>query len=228
VRLELNHLLADIQDIRGRINGAYFADLFLFMNLMEQGSRQVTAREIAERHEEKLILLGPVTERFNDEALKPKIDITFDRIVEAGLLRGRLAPPRELQGVDINIQFVSMLAQAQRAVGLASVDRYLGTILAVGSVQAMSGVPSIGDKVDGDQIADKVSDMLGIDPDFVVADDRVAVVRKQRADAQRAAAAAAAVPQAAKAAKDASQADTEGKNLLTDVMDRFSGYAGQA
>ena len=231
VNLNLDHLGADIRDVRERINGTFFADLFLFMNYMDSaaGQRQITAREIAERHEEKLIMLGPVTERQHNELLSPKIDITFDRIVEAGLLRGRLAPPKELQdGVDINIEFVSMLAQAQRAVGLAAVDRYLGTIIAIGNTQALSGQPTIADKVNGDQIADKVADMLGIDPDFVVADDKVAIIRKQRAQAMQAAQVQAALPEMARAAKDASQADTENSNLLTNVMGRFSGYGANA
>lgn len=230
VNIDLSHLLEDIQDVRGRVNTTFFADLFLFMsNMRNPGRSPPTAREIAEIHEEKLIMLGPVTERQDNELLSPKIDITFDRIVEAGLLRGRLAPPEELQNAEINIRFVSMLAQAQRAVGLASVDRYLGTIIGLANVQAAGGgIPNIQDKVNGDQIADKVADMLGIDPDFVVSDDQVAIVRKQRADAQRAAQTAAMVPAAAAAAKDASQADTEGKNLLTDVIGRVSGYGGRA
>lgn len=226
VNLKLDHLLEDIRDVRQRIRSTFFADLFLFLSELDRGSRQITAREVAEIHEEKLLMLGPVTERQHNELLSPKIDITFDYIVEAGLLRGRLAPPPELrEGAELNIEFVSMLAQAQRAVGLASVDRFLGTVIAVGQTQALAGqIPTVGDKVNGDQIIDKVADMLGVDPDFVVADDKVAIVRKQNQQAQAAQQAAAMVPEAARAAKDASQANTEGKNLLTDVMSRFSGY----
>ena len=43
--------------------------------------RQITAREIEERHEEKLLMLGPVLERLNDELLRPLIDRTFNIMV---------------------------------------------------------------------------------------------------------------------------------------------------
>lgn len=58
VRLDLNHLLADIQDVRQRIRGAFYADLFLM--LANQQDARMTATEVAERHEEKLLMLGPV------------------------------------------------------------------------------------------------------------------------------------------------------------------------
>src|SRR5581483_3407204 len=196
--LDLQHLLLDIQDVRQRINQAFYADLFLMIS-NDQRRMPVTAREIAERHEEKLLMLGPVLERLHDEMLAPLIDITFARIIRAGLLP---QPPREMQGQDLKIEFVSTLAQAQKAVGLASFDRLLGTMALV--TQASQRV-DIWDKVDLDEIVEKYSDMLAIDPAVLVADEKVAFVRAQRAQAQQAAQAAETAPAMAKAAKDASQ-----------------------
>jgi hypothetical protein len=214
VKLELNALLADIQDVRERINSAMFVDLFMMISNDERSD--ITAREIAERHEEKLLMLGPVLERLHDELLSPMIDITFDQIVAAGALP---PPPKELQGHDLNIEFVSTLAQAQRAVGITSVDRLIGM---VGSVAQMK--PEVLDKIDADQMVDRYADMLGVDPSIIVADEKVAIVRQQRAKQQAQMQAAAMVPTAAGAAKDMSQTNTDGKNALTDVMSMFSGY----
>jgi hypothetical protein len=214
VNLDLSHLLADIQDVRTRINQTFYADLFL-MIANDQRSN-ITAREIAERHEEKLLMLGPVLERLHDEMLSPLIDITFDKIVKAGILP---TPPQELQGMDVSVEFVSMLAQAQRAVGTGAVDRLLGT---VGSIAQFK--PEVLDKIDGDQIVDAYADMLGVDPSLIVADDKVAMIRDQRAQQQAAMQRAAAMPQMAQATKTLSEADTEGKNALTDVVSMFSGY----
>lgn len=217
VRLDLSHLLIDIQDVRQRIREAFYSDLFLLI-ATDKRNQRATAAEIAETHEEKLIMLGPVLERLHNELLKPKIDLTFISMLRAGIVP---PPPQELHNTDLNVEFVSMLAQAQRAVGLSSVDRLVGT---VGQIAAAKGDPALWDKIDTDQVVDAYSDMLGVDPTLIVADDKVALVRQQRAQAQQAAQQAAAIEQAAGAAKDLAAADTSGQNALTDVTRAFSGY----
>ena len=211
VRLDLSHLLADIQDVRSRINGAFYADMFLM--LANQTDSRMTATEVAERHEEKPLMLGPVLERLHNEMLQPMIDMTFERIVAAGLLP---PPPPELQGQDLNVEFVSMLAQAQRAVGTNSVDRFVMTLGQVASIK-----PEVLDKLDADVWADQYSDMLGISPELVVPSDKVALIRKARAQAQQQQAQAEAAPAAAQAAKNASDINPQ---QLQDVISMFSGY----
>ncbi len=211
VRLDLNHLLADIQDVRERIKGAFYADLFLM--LANQTDARMTATEVAERHEEKLLMLGPVLERLHNEMLDPMVEITFERMLAAGIVP---PPPPDLQGQNLNVEFVSMLAQAQQAVGTNSVDRFVGTLGQVAQVK-----PEVLDKLDADHWADAYSDMLGVDPELVVPNDKVALIRKARAQAQAQAQQAAAAPQAAQTAKNVSQIDPSG---LRDVIDMFSGY----
>jgi hypothetical protein len=163
-------------------------------------------------------MLGPVLERLHNELLSPKIDMTFQMMVDAGILP---PPPPELEGADLNVEFVSTLAQAQKMVGIGSLDRYLVT---VGNLAAGSGDASVWDKVNKDEAVDRYADMLGIDPSVTVGDDQVQEIRQQRAQAQAMQQRAAAIPAAAAAAKDLAQADTSGQNALTDVMSQFSGY----
>lgn len=222
VRMDLSHLLADIQDVRTRINQTGYADLFLMLANTPVTGRQITAREIAERREEKLLMLGPVLERLHDELLSPTIDITFAKIVSAGLLRGELEPPPEMHGVELKVEFVSTLAQAQKAVGLGSLDRLLGTItlIAQGSQD-----PGVWDKVDKDEVIDQYADMLALDPSIIVADDKIQFIRKSRADAAKAQAmAAAAQPmnQMAGAVKQMGEADGQ---TAQDNMQRLMGYS---
>jgi hypothetical protein len=145
--------------------------------------------------------------------------MTFSKIVEAGLLTGPLAPPPEMQGVELNIEFVSTLAQAQRAVGLGSFDRLIGTIALMAPVK-----PEILDKLDTDQMVDLYADMLAVDPSVIVADENVAIIRDQRAKQQAAAQMAAAAKPAADMAgamKTMSETDPE---ALRNVMRPFTGY----
>lgn len=220
VRIDLGAELEDIRDIRGRINSTFYVDLFLM--LQNDTRSNITAREIAERHEEKLLMLGPTLERLHNELLKPKIDITFDRVLEAGLVP---PPPKELNGMELNVEFVSVLAQAQRAVGIAGVDRLLQTVGTIATFQANSGQPPVAmDKLDTDKVIDSYADMLGVDPSIIVGNDRVAIVREQRAQAQAQAQQQAQAAQMAATARDLSQADTSGQNALTDVMSNLTGY----
>ena len=217
VDLNLRDLLGDIQDVRSRINDAFYVPLFLMLANDERA--QITAREIAERHEEKLLMLGPVLERLHNELLGPLIDITFDRMIEAGIVPP--APP-ELHGIELKVEFVSMLAQAQKAVGITSVDRLLGTVGGFAQVR-----PDMLDKLDVDEIVDKYADMLGIDPTMILSDDKVAEIRKERAKQQQAMMQAQTAPAAAQTAKTLSETNTTDKNALTDAVGMFSGYGPQ-
>ena len=212
VRLDLSHLLADIQDSRQLIRGTYYADLFLML-ANDGGSGRMTATEVAERHEEKLLMLGPVLERLQNELLDPLISITFQEMIDKRMIG---PPPPELAKQPLVVQYVSMLAQAQQAVGVNSIDRFTGQLGVMSQVK-----PQVLDKFDVDHWADTYADILGVDPELVVSDKDVAIVRANRAKAQAAAQQAAQVPAMAAAAKNASGVDPQG---LHDVISNFSGY----
>jgi len=214
VQLDLSHLLVDIQDVRERIRGAFSADLFLM--LANSTNPQMTATEVAERHEEKLLMLGPVLERLHSEMLDPLIEGTFEHMLAAGIVP---PPPPELQGMDLNVEFVSMLAQAQRAIATNSVDRFVGNLGQVATFK-----PDVLDKFDGDVWVDKYSDMLGVDPELIVANDKVALVRNARAKQQAQAARVAQAEQAASAAQKLGTVATPSGNAASDVIQNFSGY----
>lgn len=214
VNLNLSYLNADIADVRERINACFFVDLFLM--LQGQDRTQMTATEVAERYEEKLLMLGPTLERLHDEALNPLVERAFARMLTLGLLP---PPPEEMQNQQLNVEFISMLAQAQRAVGVNSTDRYLMTL---GTMAQMK--PDVMDKLDADSAADIIADQLGVDPRMIVANEKVALIRQQRAQAQQAAAQAEMMQQAAGAAKDLGSINTAQPNGLTDLMNLTSGY----
>jgi hypothetical protein len=215
VNLNLNHLLQDIQDVRERIRSAFHADLFLM--LANAVDTRMTATEVAMRSEEKLVQLGPVLERVHNEMLDPMIETTFLRMLESGAVP---PPPPELQGMEINVEFVSMLAQAQKAIGTNSVDRLVSNLGVVAQMK-----PDVLDKFDADEWVDAYSDMLGVDPNLIVASENVALLREQRNAALAAKEQAAMAQQQAATVRDLSQSPTGGQpNALTDVMNMFSGY----
>lgn len=81
-------MLADIQDTRQTINSAYFVDLF--MMLQNINTRSMPVEAVIEMKEEKLLMLGPVLERLNDEALNPLIDRVFSIMARKTCCQNRL------------------------------------------------------------------------------------------------------------------------------------------
>jgi hypothetical protein len=202
-----------------RIRKALHEDLWRMLTDLSADNRPagMTATEVVERHEEKLILLGPVVDRFHNEVLSPLIKRTVSVLAERRMLP---PPPDELvqalmRGEDVRIEYISTLAQAQRILGIGSLERF-GSI--VRQIAETDPTGAVMDKVDRDEVIDQAADMLGIPPNIVRADDAVAEMRISRA---RNAAAqqqmqwtTAAAQQAAALAKTPMSGDTALSRLL--------------
>lgn len=195
VNLNLTHLLQDIEDVRMRINASFYADLFLMISGADKAN--MTATEVAERHEEKMLMLGPVLERLQNELIDPLISITFSAMQEAGILP---PPPEELQGMEVNVVLMSILAQAQRAIGINSLDRFVGSISSIAQIK-----PEVLDNLDADKWAEVYADALGVDPRIIANPEIVQAIRAQREQQ------AAAQEQAELASKGADVAETLAK-----------------
>lgn len=216
-RLEMQPMLLDIGEHQRRINAAFYSDMFLM--LANAGTQtRMTATEVAERHEEKLLMLGPVLERLHNELLRPLIDNTFAQMASVGMLP---PVPQEVAGLDLQPEFISMLAQAQRAIGTNAVDRFLGHVAGVAQYK-----PEVLDKVDTDYLVDAYGDMLGVDPHAIIATEDVAEVRRARNEAMAAKEQAAMAAQQAQTARNLGSVQTGpgANNVAADLMSQFSGY----
>ena len=214
VTINLQALLQDIQDVRERINKAFYVDLFMMISQDNAATTHMTATEVSERHEEKMLMLGPVLERLQDELLEPLIDVTFQHMVEANILP---PPPPEMHGQQLSVELVSMLAQAQRAITTNGIDRFTQGMMALAQVK-----PEVLDKFDADRWADEYSDAMGVNPDMIVPEDKVTQIRAQRQKAQQAAQQQAAMNQASQTAKNLGQTPTTGGNAASDMLGMFS------
>jgi len=216
VNLNLQHLLEDIRDVRERIRTVFSADLFLMM--ANTNKNNMTATEVAERHEEKMLMLGPVVERVQTEKLEPLVENTFIALANQGKLP---PPPQEMQGRELKVVFISILAQAQRAVATNSVDKFVANL---GSIAAVK--PDLLDRLDHDKWADVYSDMLGVDPTIVVPLEKAAIIRENRAKAIQQQQQAAQLEQLAGAAQKAGSVQTQSgsSNVVADLMRQYQGY----
>src|SRR5690606_37605708 len=131
---------------------------------------------------------------------------------------GRIpSPPKELVGQYIDIEYVSIMAQAQKQVITGSIERYAGFLGQVAAVR-----PDVLDVADWDQMASVYADALGVPPDIVLSDDQIAEVRQQRADMQRQQTELEQAKLAADAANKLSGVQTPGGgNLMSDIASEF-------
>ncbi len=216
VNLDLGHLKLNMDDVRHRIGEAFYTDLFLMLSNIDHTG--MTATEVAERHEEKLLMLGPVIERLDNEGLNPLVDNAFDLLAEAGALP---APPPEMQGQNLQVVYTSVLAQAQRAVATNGIDRFIGNLGQIATFK-----PDVLDKFNSDEWADRYSNMLGVDPSLIVAGPQVAIIREARAKAQAQAAQQEQMNMASQTAKNLGQTPTTGGNAASNVLDLFAQGVG--
>ena len=211
VNIQLGELRADIEDIRNQINQAFFADLFLMISQLDDVR---SATEIIERKQEKLLMLGPVLERLHDELLDPAIDRIFNIMLANGLLP---EPPAELRGQELDIDYISTLAQAQKAAETGSIERIAGF---VGNLAGAK--PEVLDKIDFDAAVDEYGDALGISPRIVLASDQVGKARAARAQAMQQQQMMAATQQAVQSTKTLSEAKlNSGGSALDQVVGRL-------
>lgn len=208
---------AEKREFEQRVKQSFFADLWL---MLSQGAPQMTAREVAERHEEKMLQLGPVLERLQDELLEPLIN----RVVGVLARNGDLPPmPEELQGMDLKVEYISILADAQKLLGTTAVERLASF---VGNLSAAN--QEVLDKLDMDQMVDEYGEMLGVPPALVRSDEAVEQIRKGRAEAAQQQMAMAQAAQTAQSAKVLSETDVEGPNALTKMLKGMGGVAATA
>jgi hypothetical protein len=204
----IQEILLDIQDTRQSISRYYFEDLFLM--LMQTDRRQITATEIAERKEEKLLVLGPVLEQLNQDLLDPLIDNTFYYMMKQGQLP---EAPEELQGQSLKVEYVSVMAQAQKLIGIGTQERFLG-----GIINMAQAFPSVIYKIDAFQMVDDLGDTLGVNPKAIRTNEEAAASQQQAMEAAQAQQQAETINQAAQAGKALGETPMDTDSALSRLL----------
>lgn len=203
-RPDLVALDRKINVIEDRISRSFYEDLFLM--LANSDRKQITAREISERHEEKLLMLGPVLEQLHTELLDPLIDRTFDLMLQAGILP---EPPLEIQGLNLKTEYISVLAQAQRLASIGSIDT-----LANFTGQLAGVWPEARHKFDALEAIDEYAGALGVSPRVVRGDDEIEQILATEREQQLAAAQQQQLESSLDQASKASNIDADNINDL--------------
>lgn len=211
VNPDFQKIAFEIDRVEQRIRRFFFNDLFM---AVLQEDKKMTATEVAKRHEEKLVVLGPVIERLQSEVLDNIIDRTFEIMMRQDMIP---PPPPEIAGMPLKVEYIGLLSQAQKMVGTTAIESVANFAVALAPV-----VPAILDKFDVDEAMDQYGDMLGVAPNVIRSDDEVDKLRASRAQeeqAQKMAERAQSVNQMASAAQTASETVAPGGgNMLEQLM----------
>ncbi|MCK9326775.1 MAG: portal protein, partial [Bacteroidales bacterium] len=161
-----------INRTENNIKAAFFTDLFLMLTQ----NVNMTATEVIERTQEKMLMLGPVLGRLQSELLSPKLKRTFSILFR----RKKLPPlPEKLKGQEYDIVYISPLAKAQRAVQAKDMTTFMSLV-----VQMAGMVPDVLDNVDTDEMVQRLSKIYSVDPEVIRDDETRDIIRNQRAKMQ--------------------------------------------
>lgn len=195
VAADLKSVEYSIEQTRQRISEQFFADMFLMISNVDAG--KMTATEVAERSQEKMMMLGPVLERLKNELLDPLIERTFNICSRAGILP---PPPDEIQGRDIQVSYISMIAQAQKATALNSIRQGAQFAAELAQIQAAAGAEVL-DNVDFDGALREGLAAIGATPKMIRPEEEVQTSRQARAQQAQEMAQQAQIAQAVQSAK---------------------------
>ena len=196
VQLDYSGVMNEQNAARERIRQTFYTDLFLMLDNFDKG--RMTATEVAERKAEKMLMLGSILERQNVELLKPIIEIAVARILKMKNRYPELIEKHEgfaKSGYDI--EFVSILSQAQKAAGSANLERATQYLLGV-----VSANPDSADLIDVDKLITHYCDMNSVPADVIRDLQEVKKIRAARAEAQAQAQQMAMLQQAGAGVKD--------------------------
>lgn len=208
VNAPLQEMTLDIREVQERIRETMHNNLF---QMISQIDTVRSATEIDARREEKLVLLGSVLERFENEALDPAIARIFSIMDRRGMLP---EPPPQIQGAPIDIQYVSILSTAQRAVAAAPTERWLTL---VGNTAALS--PKVAKIPDWEEVIRDYGTSIGVPSKNMMS--REALAEMEQAEQEQLAAQEAAVQgkELVDGAKVLSETDTGGgANALQQLL----------
>jgi len=157
---------------RTAIKKAFFVDHF---SLLAE-KQNMTATEVAQRVEEKMLILAPTLGRLMSELLDPIITRTLNILIRAG----RVLPPP--QGLDAyKIEYTSPLARAQRMEDIKAINNTIAMIVPVAQA-----IPEVLDKINGDVFVDTVAGINKVPPEMIRDEDEVGELRQARAEQQQA------------------------------------------
>ncbi len=164
-----------IEKLKESIKETFYNDLFAM--ILNTAERSRTATEVNELKEEKMVLLSPLLQQIHN-GLNQVMDWVFQECINLNILPD---PPVEIMGENMDIEFVSTLAQAQKAAKISSMERF--TTFTINLAQSLD--TSLKKKLNGNKIIDDYADFVNISPEQLVPTKEVEKQKQQEEEAEK-------------------------------------------
>ena len=192
-------------ELKQTIKEHFYNDLFaVILNTAERGR---TATEVNEIKEEKMVLLSPLLDQVH-KGLRSVLNFVYLETVRSGIIP---QPPQEIEGEELEIEFISALALAQKVKGISSIERYVTFVTNLAQVTD----PTLIYKLNTDKIVDDYADIANINPSHVVSTDDVNKKREEIAQQQAQQQQIQALQQGTEMIKNMGGIDSIGGDLAT-------------
>jgi hypothetical protein len=175
VNPDINAMMLDLSAIQARIKQGFFNDVILMLSSNPVTNR--TAYETAQLMQERLQVLGPVIENIIGESLKPKLKRIFGIMQRKNLLP---PPPESMKDIAIDVEFISMLALAQKASATGGLERLAAII---GNMVAV--FPEAKDNLNVDKYISTMSQLLDNPESILHSADELENMRQAQAAAMK-------------------------------------------
>lgn len=166
-----------IEKLKTSVKEIFYNDLFAM--ILNTAERSRTATEVNELKEEKMVLLSPLLQQIHN-GLTYVIDWVFSQCISQNLLP---EPPAAIMGANMDIEFVSTLAQAQKAAKISAMERF--TTFSLNLAQSFD--PSVKNKLNATKIIDDYAEYANISPEQLLPDFEVRKLKdkQEKLDSQK-------------------------------------------
>ena len=144
---------------------------FFVDQLLSVQGNNMTATEVMQKSEEKMRILGPVLGRLQSELLQPLITRCFNILLKESKFQ---QVPEFLQDQQIEIEYVSPIAKAQKSGDLSSIMRGIEVF---GAVQ---NVAPVFDYLDVDGLVAHLKDVIGLPAKILRSRAEVEQIREEK------------------------------------------------
>lgn len=144
---------------------------------LQKENKEMTAYEAAQRTEENMRAMSPMVSRLQNEALDRIIGRTISILGRLQLLP---PAPKQIQGLDYRIEYMSPVSRALKMASMTGIQRMIQVVAPFMEIK-----PEAADKIDVDQIVDFAANTLDVPVKLIRTDKEVGQIRQQRAEAQQ-------------------------------------------
>jgi len=188
-----------LESERGPVRDAFLEDFF---RILTDPSDRMTATQVLEMVAKQGVLIQPFADRYETE----KLGVMVERELDILMREQQINPmPDEMleAGAAPLVVMTNPLAKMARSQEAAAFTRWVE----IGVQAAGAGRPDALDRINFDAAMPDVGDVLGVRPSWIMTDEELMEIRRQKEAQEQAAQAAAVVPEAAGAALDLAKAN---------------------